>query len=91
MRQRGKIDTNHIDIRQFIRAHGVKWCDTSNVGNGFPDALLCWNDTLVLVEVKATRGALTPKQVTFHSDWPVQVIRTREDAAKLVQKMKETR
>jgi len=88
MRRRGKVDKNHAEIRAFVRAHGVLWCDTSDIGGGFADAILCWNDTLVLVEVKDKRGALTPQQVAFHEDWPVVVIRNQEDAAKVVRKMK---
>lgn len=90
MRRRGRIDGSHAGIRTFVRAHGVKWCDLSALGDGAPDAMVCWNERIALVEVKGRLGRLTEAQVKFHEDWPVQIVRTLKDAANVIQRLKAT-
>lgn len=40
---------------------------------------------IALVECKTGRGKLTKDQVTFHEQWPVNILRTVDDAISFVQ------
>ncbi len=36
----GRVDKLHAMFRDYFRAHGCEWEDTSSVGKGFPDAIV---------------------------------------------------
>ena len=81
-----RVDGNHADIRQAMRDAGCKVYDLSGAGKGAPDTIV-FNptlDRLWLVEIKMPKGKLTKAQVDFHRDFPVEIVRTVEEAVELV-------
>jgi len=82
-RHAARVDNNHAEIRDAIRATGRYCFDCSAFGNGFPD-LLCVNDygQVVLLEVKTLRGKLTPAEIAFRDSYPGAwyLVRTAETA-----------
>lgn len=87
MRTKARVDLNHREVIDALRAAGWRVADTSRLGGGFPDLFAFkpgrgWR----AIEVKTDRGKLTPDQVEFHETFPggVHVIRTVEEAARLV-------
>lgn len=63
------------------------------VGKGVPDLLVCCSGKLALVEVKdgdkcPSAQKLTPDQIQFHSQWPVQIITNETEAIELWKKSK---
>ena len=80
-----RTDGNHTDIREAMRDGGAEVEDMSGVGKGFPDTVVYTADgRLLLVEIKMPKGTLTAPQVRFHARFPVHIVRSVEDALKLV-------
>jgi hypothetical protein len=87
-----KVDSNHGEIRDGLRALGVDVIDCHAVAQvvpGFPD-LLAWSPASgwQLLEVKGPRGKLTDDEKAFHEQCagPVRVVRTLERAAMIMDK-----
>ena len=80
MRLRGRTDANQSDILDALRAVGAEVRSVAALGSGMGDLLVCFRRRLTLMEVKTVRGQLTPDQVAFHRRWPVQIVRTVDDA-----------
>ena len=82
-RYAAKVDANHAEIVAALRTAGFYVCDTSRLGNGFPD-LLCVNKQglVVLLEVKTDGGTLTNKEREFHDSYPglLYIVRSAEEA-----------
>lgn len=89
MRTKARVDSNHASIAAFFRAHGCEWESTARMGHGFPDALVGWQDRIVLVEVKTPKGALRPAQTAFQRRFPVWLVRNDTDAKQVVQWLKQ--
>ena len=86
MRKHPRVDANHADIRQALRDLRCPVLDLAAVGGGCPDlAVLLPGARVVLVEVKTPDGTLTEAQGPFHAVWPVVVVRSVDDAIRLVQ------
>lgn len=85
MRKRGRVDGNHAEIREAFRSVGASVCDLSAVGEGCPDLLVGFRTHLYLVEVKSSTGTLTEAQEAFLAHFPVHVVRTVEEALRLLQ------
>lgn len=80
-----RTDANHAEIRDAMRAAGAEVEDLSGCGKGMPDTLVLTPDgRLLLVEIKTATGKLTAPQVKFHARFPVAVVRSAEDAVKLI-------
>ena len=80
-----RTDGNHAEIRDAMRKAGAEVEDLSGSGRGMPDTLVYTADgRLLLVEIKMPKGTLTAPQVRFHARFPVHIVRTVEDALKLV-------
>ena len=80
-----RTDGNHADIRQAMRDAGCKVYDASGAGRGFPDTVVSTPDgRVLLVEIKMPNGKLTKAQVDFHRDFPVEIVRTVQQAVELV-------
>lgn len=82
-----RTDSTHAAVRDTLRKLGYVVIDTSRVGSGFPDLMLCGRgqaDTpeVVLVEVKAKTGRLRASQERFRENWPGRyvVLRSAEEA-----------
>jgi hypothetical protein len=59
---RTKRDTNHSDVAQWLRNHGICVVDLAGVG-GVPDLLIARAGYAAFLEVK------TPKAATSHRQW----------------------
>lgn len=83
-----KKDANHDEIEAEYRRHHCLVVSLNRVGNGCPDLLVFGYNRFALVEVKLPTGKLTDDQEKFHKVWPVQVVRTKDDVAAHVMRMK---
>lgn len=81
MRQANRRDTNQSQLVSDLRQAHFTVADTSMVGNGFPDLVIARNQINLLIEVKDTRGQLSPGQHAFALEWkgPVIVAHSIED------------
>jgi hypothetical protein len=79
-------DANQPEIVEALEKAGALVLDTSEVGSGFPDLLISYHNNLMLIEIKnpKTHGKLNSRQVEFHREWPVIVVRTPEEALRAV-------
>lgn len=78
--QARKRDANEIAIVEALRQAGMRVQVIS--AKGFAD-LVCWapRPGVVLLEVKAPRGRVTPAQAsTLEAGWPVYTVRTIPEA-----------
>ncbi len=93
MRTRGRVDASHGPLRDFFRAHGVRFLDLAAIGHGCPDALVGFGERLALVEIKdgaksPSRRVLTTDQIMFHQQWPVRVVKDEIDALAVIRELK---
>lgn len=80
-----KVDGNHAEIRTAMRDAGAEVFDLSGSGGGVPDTLVFTPDKrLLLVEIKVKKGKTTPAQDKFHARFPVEIVRTKEEALNLI-------
>ena len=87
MRRAAKGDLNQRVIVEALRRVGASVIDLSAVGDGCPDLLVGYRGHTWLVEVKSTRGKLTPAQKVTHAEWngfPIAVVKTVEEALLLI-------
>lgn len=78
-----RVDTNHAEIMQALRACGWLVIDTSRL-RGFVDLVCHKRGRTVLVEVKTPKGKPTKAQLNLAEfSWPVITIRTLTDAVNL--------
>lgn len=82
MRRAGKVDANQHAIIDVLLAANCKVQTLAAMGGGVPDLLVLRPDgTLVLLEVKAKDGTLTPSQQKWMKYWPgVKVVRSPDEA-----------
>jgi len=80
VRRRARVDRNHAEIVKALRAAGRRVLDLSRVGQGCPDILVAWGGGLILMEIKAPGGRLTPQQVAFAQQWRVVVVHSVAEA-----------
>jgi hypothetical protein len=79
MRRAAKRDTAEAGIVATLEAHGALTYPLS--GLNLPDLLVLWKGQVLLAEVKTGKAKLRPGQVAFALRWPVEVLRTPEQAA----------
>lgn len=82
MRRAGKVDANQHAIIDVLLAANCKVQTLAAMGGGVPDLLVQRPDgTLLLMEVKAPDGTLTPLQTKWMRYWPgVRVVRSPDEA-----------
>ncbi len=88
MRRAAKVDDNHVDIVETLRARGITVLSLAAVGRGCPDLLVGIHGHDLLVEVKdgskpPSRRRLNPEQERFHNMWagaPITVLESVVDA-----------
>lgn len=81
MRRAAKADRNQVEIVAALRVAGAKVLHLHRVGQGCPDLLvLAPSSDLVLLEVKAEGGTLTPDEREFAARWPVCIVRDVAEA-----------
>ena len=71
MRRAAKVDRNHGEVRDTLRACGWTVVDTASVGGGFPDLIAARRGAVVFIEVKdgalpPSRKRLTPEEERWH-------------------------
>jgi Holliday junction resolvase len=87
-----KVDANHKEVADALRAIGCSVADLSGAGNGIPDLLVAPNPQHnILIEVKdgrksPSRRKKTPAQVRFHEEWrgPIYVVNSVDEAIAVV-------
>ncbi len=81
MRKRPRVDENQRDIVDALERVGCLVLSLAALGNGAPD-LLVWHRRcgFVLMELKNADGALTLPQREFHAYWPVELVRSVDEA-----------
>jgi hypothetical protein len=86
MRIHGKIDKNQHDVVLALRKAGAKVLILSDLGKGCPDLAVGFRGNLILMEVKAKGGRLTPDELFFYDNWCeyMVVVYSVEDALKAV-------
>lgn len=70
-RRAARVDGNHAELRQQARACGMLWVDTFRLGEGAPDAFVCWRGAWCAVEVKdptkpPSKRRLTDDELEWH-------------------------
>jgi hypothetical protein len=82
MRRAARKDANHTDITRAFERMGCDVIDLSRVGGSVPDLLVRVRalNRWMLVEIKTAKGRLKPGQVAFAERWPVEVVRSVDDA-----------
>jgi hypothetical protein len=78
-----RVDANHGEIGDALRACGFLVLDLSRFGEGVPDYLVKHGGFWSFIEVKTRQGKLTPDQQTFSELWPVVVVQTVEQVIAL--------
>ena len=86
MRRAAKVDGNHGEVVEALRKAGIAVRSMAMVGQGFPDLLCAFRDTLVLLEVKdgslpPSARALTKQEAEFIAAWPKTYVVTSPQEA----------
>lgn len=82
MRRAARVDANHKEIADGLRAIGRSVLDLARLGQNAPDLLVGNGVTNILVEVKTAKGKLSEGQKNFFEWWrgPRAVVRTLDEA-----------
>lgn len=64
-----KVDANHKQIVDGLKAAGREVLDLSGVGRGTPDILVSDKSDMWLLEIKSEAGDLNKRQRDWHSSW----------------------
>lgn len=78
-----RTDPTHADIRDGLRRCGWLVLDARGLAEGGPDLIAATpvDRRIVLLEVKALKGKLQPKQQRLLAQgWPIQIVHTLEEA-----------
>jgi hypothetical protein len=93
IRRAKRVDLNHAEIRDNLRAHGYTVFDTHDMGGGFPDLVVQSKTHIsILVEIKRPGEELTAKEVVFFKEWgfsPLEIFYSIEDALTKMNKWDE--
>lgn len=79
---RRRVDSNHGEIVQALRACGWLIADTSRLPN-FVDLVGLRDGKIRLFEIKSAKGKFTESQDKLMAQWPVIVLRDIADVARL--------
>ncbi len=70
----GRVDSSHSMFRDYFKAHGCEWEDTSSVGKGFPDALVCGGGGVPLICPNShAHNGLLIQMLTSNTAQPVRM------------------
>lgn len=64
-----RTDANQTKVIKLLREAGFSVFSLSGVKQGVPDLLIAKDGYTALVEVKSTKGKLTPAQESFIGSW----------------------
>lgn len=91
MRRAARIDANHSEIVQALKAIGATVTSTAAVGKGYPDISVGFRGRTVLLEIKdgnkpPSARKLTPVEQKWHEQWrgEAHVVETVDQAIKVV-------
>jgi len=87
-----KVDSNHAEIRDAMRAYGAYVFDASATGRGFVDLVVGYAGHTALVEIKSPKGKFTEAQLNFIENWKGGILARIEDvdgAIRLLKTMEE--
>lgn len=84
MRRAAKVDLSQLAIVRALRQSGCQVQTLAAVGRGVPDLLVGRASRLWLLECKTGKGELTPAQRAWHALWPVFIVRSPEEALRVV-------
>lgn len=86
-----RVDGNHREIADGLRAVGASVRSTADVGSGFPDLAVGYRGQTWLLEVKdgskpPSRRILTLDEQTFHNTWrgAAAVVTSLDDALRTI-------
>lgn len=66
-----RVDGNHGEIRDAVRAAGYEWIDLFRVGHGVPDALVvAKSGVMVFFEIKQPGERLNAREQQWWADYP---------------------
>ena len=65
-----KVDNNHGEVRDYLRAVGWGVFDSHDLGRDFADLVCARRGFTALVEVKGEKRKLRPGQEQFSRWWP---------------------
>lgn len=87
-RRFSKRDANHTKIVRALRAAGRYVLELHALGGNAPDILVAFPGGIILMEIKADGGKLTPGQEMYHATWrgppgSLAVVRTERQALAL--------
>jgi Holliday junction resolvase len=87
MRRAAKVDDNHTEIVEALRAMGCTVMSLAAVGGGCPDIAVGIRGKTLLIEIKdgskpPSRRKLTEDQLKWHSEWKghVAIVENVEEA-----------
>lgn len=89
MQKYGRVDANHNQIVEALRAIGASVVSLASLGGGVPDLLVGWNGCNFLMEVKTVSGRLTRDQKVFFAEWRghCKLVRSPRDATQFLQEI----
>ena len=92
MRRAAKIDANHAEIVDVLRAAGCSVQSLGAVGSGCPDLLVGVAGKNVLLEVKQPGEKLNNVQKPWHAQWrgTAHVVWTLQDALMVIGRYRMT-
>ena len=69
-----RVDSNHVQVVEALRAAGATVQSLAGVGKGVPDLLVGYRQTTLLMEVKdgdksPSKRQLTEDQLKWHREW----------------------
>lgn len=81
-----RVDENQPDIVAALRAVGATVQHLHEVGGGCPDILVGYRGANYVIEIKNTRGKLTPREAAWHGAWrgQVAVVRSVDEALSVI-------
>lgn len=80
MRRNARVDTNHKEIADALRAVGASVVSLAAIGRGVPDLLIGFRGGNYLLEIKTAKGKLTPDQTEFTALYRGSVVVVRSVA-----------
>lgn len=92
MRTKARVDSNQLEIITALRKKGASVLLLHQLGRGAPDALVGWNNSNFLIEIKngaksPSKRKLTPDEEAFFNSWQGQaaVVDSVESAIALLE------
>ena len=83
-----RVDDNHAEIVQALRAHGASCFSLARLGRGAPDVCIGFRGVTQIAEIKNKTGKLNDRQREWHRSWrgsPVVILRSTDDVVTLIQ------